>query len=361
MPNKKRTRTIVGLSFVLIILSAFFLSLGLWSDESSIIDWLKYLTTKEGNEVADTGADLSETIGEGIKDPGPGDEISDTSADLDDTIHEDNPSESVDDPADALISDEPDTEDTSPEDDATSDDTASEPEPEPDPEPEDEIDFFEHFTQGIGVLAYKYNSVGDTARGTTKSDPYVFVKVASCGMRVDIRTMPTSAFPGTTTIEGLAHIYQTDYVDKADSNESYEIIQEPFELELNGAPAARMEVWYKTSKATRLIQITVVRGEMRSGKIKGQLLESCAERADSVAYLNEMTDSVEFFEPHPVCYVGHMPDSDPEKYSVGCDDLAFQYVGVDALAEDGFTEVAMGPVTWDECAEFMREHNQDKW
>ena len=88
------------------------------------------------------------------------------------------------------------------------------------------------------------------------------------GINVDI--LPTSAFPGTTAKEGLSNILQTDYVDQAASDESYDIFKEPY-------------------------------------------------------------------------------------------DTVFKYVGIDALADEGFTEVVLGSVTWDECATFMHEHNQENW
>ncbi|TFG72299.1 MAG: hypothetical protein E4H27_02895 [Anaerolineales bacterium] len=323
--------------------------------------YLEKVTQQETDRIiAESGSGLVEAIEKVNQDQEqvdskPGGEIIDTGADLGETISEDDPGAALDDTTDTK---EPDDGEPGA---APSDGSATEPEPEPDPEAVDDLFWFEHFAQGVALKAYQYNSVGDTTRGVTNANPYVFVKVSSCGMRVDIRTMPTAAFPGMTAKEALTAIFQTDYVDKAPSDESYEIITEPYDLEINGAPAARLEAWHTTSKYIYLFQLTTIRGETRSGIVKGQMLESCAERPDSVAYLNEMTDSVELFEPHPVCYVGHLPDSDPAKYNVGCDNLEYGFVGIDALADEGFIEIVKGPVIWDECAIFMRENDQENW
>ena len=186
MPSKKRRSIVVLVSLALMFTFAICAALNIQPIASSMIDLLQPFIKEEqetlGDEIADQGADLDETIEEGLEKP-------DTGTDLDDTISEDNPGAALDDQADEAepndpgAGGEPDNGD------------ASEPEPEPDPEPVDDLFWWEHFTQGVALKAYQYNSVGDTARGTTNAQPYVFVKVSSCGMRVDIRSMPTSAFP----------------------------------------------------------------------------------------------------------------------------------------------------------------------
>jgi hypothetical protein len=59
--------------------------------------------------------------------------------------------------------------------------------------------------------------------------------------------------------------------------------------------------------------------------------------------------------------VGFKPGSDPAEYSVSCDYDVTGWKGQSALADRGFTEIELGPVTWDECAAFMRDHDQRYW
>ena len=186
--------------------------------------------------------------------------------------------------------------------------------------------------------------------------PYYFINPNACGMKLTVRTMPTSALPGTTALEGLRAIHQQNY-----DGESWTVTREPFELELNGASAARLETEYVQGDHKSLYQITVVRGQTRSATIEGKIGESCAENPTSMANLNEMTDSVRLHDPAPVCYVGFKPGSDPAEYGVGCDYDVTGVNGQGSLADRGFTQIEIGPVTWDECAEFMRSHDQEFW
>jgi len=70
---------------------------------------------------------------------------------------------------------------------------------------------------------------------------------------------------------------------------------------------------------------------------------------------------VTLLDPAPVCYVGLKPGSDPAEYGISCDNETTGWVGQSALADRGFTEIELGPVTWDECAAFMRAHDQQFW
>ena len=213
---------------------------------------------------------------------------------------------------------------------------------------------------GVSARGYDHYAMGSTAaRGS--SEPYFFIDPNACGMKLEVRTMPTSALPGATALEALPVVYQQNYVAQSSASVDWTITQEPFELELNGEPAARLEAERVQNDRMALFQITVVRSQTRSAIVHGQIGESCAERPASMAYLNEMTDSVMLHDPAPVCYVGLKPGSDPAEYRVGCDSKATGHTAQGTLADRGFTQIEMGPVTWDECAEFMRAHDQEYW
>jgi hypothetical protein len=213
---------------------------------------------------------------------------------------------------------------------------------------------------GVSAKGYAHYAMGSTAvMGGAK--PYFFIDPNVCGMKLEVRTMPTAALPGATALEGLQAVYQQNYVEQSPSSVSWTVTQEPLELELNSDPAARLVAERVQNDRMSIYQITVIRNQSRSAIVQGQINESCAENPASMASLNEMTDSVQLHDPAPVCYVGFKPGSDPAEYGVGCDSEATGWVGQDALADRGFTQIEMGPATWDECAEFMRAHDQEFW
>lgn len=213
---------------------------------------------------------------------------------------------------------------------------------------------------GVSARGYDHYQMGSTAVMGV-SEPELFIDPKACGMKLKVRTMPTSALPGATAMEGLQAVYQQDYVEQSSGSISWTITQQPFELELNGEPAARLEAERVKNDRTALFQITVIRSQARSAIVEGQINEICAENPASMGYLNEMTDSVMIFDPAPVCYIGFKPGSDPAEYGVGCDSEPTGWKGPEMLADRDFTQIEMGPVTWDECAEFMRAHDQAYW
>jgi hypothetical protein len=213
---------------------------------------------------------------------------------------------------------------------------------------------------GVSAKGYDHYAMGSTAV-MGGSEPYFFIDPNACGMKLEVRAMPTSALPGTTALEALQAVYQQDYVEQSAANVSWTVTQEPFELALNGEPAARLEVERARGDRVSLYQITVIRGQTRSGIVQGQIGQSCTGNPASMGYLNEMTDSVVLREPASVCYVGLKPGSDPAEYGVGCDYEITGVTGRGSLADRGFTQIEMGPVTWDACAEFMRAHDQEFW
>jgi hypothetical protein len=162
-------------------------------------------------------------------------------------------------------------------------------------------------------------------------------------------------------LEALPTIFQQDYVEQSAANVSWVITTEPFEMELNGESAARLEAERTRNDSASIWQITVIRGQDRSAVVQGQIGELCAANPASMESLYELTDSVVLLDPAPVCYVGFKPGSDPAEYDVGCDYEITGVTGQGALADRGFTQIEMGPVTWDECAEFMRAHDQPRW
>jgi hypothetical protein len=203
--------------------------------------------------------------------------------------------------------------------------------------------------------------MGSTAGGVSVSNPYLFIEPTLCDMKLEVRTMPTSALPGATALEALQSIYQQEYVEQSAGNVSWTVTTPPFELELNGVPAARLEAERARNDRVSLYQLTVIRGQAQVAVVQGQIGEACAGNPEWMADLNEMTDSVTLSDPAPVCFVGFMPKSDPAEYAVGCDYEITGVTGPGALADRGFTQIELGPVTWDECAEFMRANDQPSW
>ncbi len=213
---------------------------------------------------------------------------------------------------------------------------------------------------GVSAKGYAHYAMGSTA-AMGGSEPYFFINPDACRMKLEVYTLPTAALPGATALEGLQAIYQQNYVEQSSGSVSWTITQEPFELELNGESAARLEAERLRNDQISLYQITVIRSQTRSAIVQGQIGESCAANPASLAYLNEMTDSVMLYDPAPVCYVGFKPGSDPAEYGVSCDSERTGWIGPVALADRDFTQIELGPVTWDECAEFMRAHDQEFW
>ena len=215
-------------------------------------------------------------------------------------------------------------------------------------------------TLGVSAKGYDHYAMGSTTvMGGSK--PYFYINPNACGMKLEVRTMPASALPGATVLESLQIVYQQNYVEQSPGSVSWTITQEPFELELNGEPAARLEAERARNDRISLYQITVIRSQNRLAIVQGQISESCADNPASLTYMNDLTDSVMLYDPSPVCYVGSKPDSDPVEYGVSCDNETTGWTGKGALAEKGYTQIEMGPVMWDECAEFMRAHNQEFW
>ena len=211
---------------------------------------------------------------------------------------------------------------------------------------------------GVSARGWDHYAYGSTAaRGG--SDPYFFINPNACGMKLEVRTLATSELPGGTPLEALSNVYQRRYVGEGGG--TWAITQEPVEVDLNGSPAARLEAERVHTNRASIYQITVVRGENRSAVVQGQIGSTSAEDPNRKASLNEMTDSVVIYDPAPVCYVGFKLGSDPEEYGVGCDDGITGATGPGVLEERGFSQIELGPVTWDECAAFMREHDQRYW
>ncbi len=240
---------------------------------------------------------------------------------------------------------------------------AEDPPPEPSPESTSEEPAVVEITDlilGVSAKGYTHYAMGSTA-AMGGSEPYFFINPDACRMKLEVYTMPTAALPGATALDGLRAVYQQNYVEQSSSSVSWTITQEPFELELNGEPAARLEAERVQNDRTSLYQITVIRSQTRSAIVQGQISESCAANPVSLAYLNEMTDSVMLHDPAPLCYVGFKPGSDPAEYGVSCDSERTGWLGPVALADWGFTQIELGPVMWDECAEFMHAHDQEFW
>jgi hypothetical protein len=213
---------------------------------------------------------------------------------------------------------------------------------------------------GVYGRGYNHYAMGTTA-GRGSPEPYFFIDPNACGMKLEVRTMPAHALPGESLLDSLQVVFQQQYVEQSAASVTWTVTQEPFELELNGAPAARMEAQRQRNDSISIYQITVVRDQERAAIVQGQISQKCNENPTSRAYLDELTNAVTLQNPAPVCYVGFKPDSDPAEYGVGCDDTITGADGQKFLKESGYTQIELGPVTWDECADFMRAHNQERW
>lgn len=247
---------------------------------------------------------------------------------------------------------------TAPPDDQTND----EPEPIPDPEPGDDFVPFEMIVLGLVFKSREYYSTGTVAAGMNDGDPYAFAKSSMPSMNIRLRTMPTDQFPGATPAEGLPVLFQERLVDRITSSGEWVVVSDPVDLDVNGLPATRMAAEFRRGDdKTSCYHMTAIRGDTRSSFVYGSYGVPCPDAPGRADEINEIADSVQLSEPGPVCSVGLKPDSDPAEYGVGCDYLPVGWVGVDALADAGYTDIVLGPVTWDECAAFMRDHEQPRW
>jgi len=242
------------------------------------------------------------------------------------------------------------------------DQTNDEPEPMPDPEPGEDFVPFEMIVLGLSFKSREYYSTGTVAAGMNDADPYAFAKSSMPSMNIKLRTMPTDQFPGATPAEALPVLFRERLVDKITHTGEWVVVSEPVDLAVNGLPATRMATEFRRNDdKTFCYHLTAIRGDTRSSLVYGSYGGPCADRPHLADEINEIADSVRLSEPGPVCSVGLKPDSDPPEYGVGCDYLPVGWVGVDALTDRGYTDIVLGPVTWDECAAFMRDHNQPRW
>ena len=239
---------------------------------------------------------------------------------------------------------------------------ASDPEPQPDPEPGEEFVPFEMIVLGLLFKSREYYSTGTVAAGLNDGDPYAFAKSSMPAMDIKLRTMPTERFPGATPAEGLPVLFQERLVDKITGSGEWIVVTDPFDLDVNGLPATRMAAEFaRDDDHTFCYHMTAIRGETRSSFVYGSYGVPCADAPGRSDEITEIADSVQLSDPGPVCSVGLKPDSEPPEYGVGCDYLPLGWVGVDALKDADYTDIVLGPVTWDECAAFMREHDQPRW
>jgi len=237
-----------------------------------------------------------------------------------------------------------------------------EPEPIPDPEPGEDFIPFEMIVLGLLFKSREYYSTGTVAAGMNDADPYAFAKSSIPSMNIKLRTMPTDQFPGATPAEALPLLFRERLVDKITGSGEWAVVSEPVDLDVNGLPATRMAAEFRRNDdKTFCYHMTAIRGETRSGFVYGSYGVPCPDAPGRADEISAIADSVQLSEPGPVCSVGLKPDSDPADYGVGCDYLPVGWVGVDALADAGYTDIVLGPVTWDECAAFMREHDQPRW
>jgi len=231
-----------------------------------------------------------------------------------------------------------------------------------DPEPEStsavpELIIFEAPALGLAMNVFDFYSFGSMV---DKPNPYSFVKPGACAMRVDVFPMPTAELPGETPLDAVEGAYQAEVASSA-SSFTWNPLGPAYELEVNGQPAARMEVERVGSDDKKsFFQITVIRGDAKSAVVIGQIGNKCGSKigVENLAALSDLTNTVRLSPPLPVCYVGRTI-GDEEDYSVACDQWGGS--GDKILMQGDHSDVVLGPVTWDQCALFMREHNQVGW
>jgi hypothetical protein len=164
---------------------------------------------------------------------------------------------------------------------------------------------------------YSYGSI------VAKPHPYSFVKPGACAMRVDVYPMLTAELPGETPLDAVEGVYQAE-VASSSSGFTWIPLGPAYELEVNGQPAARMEVERVGSDDKRsFFQFTVIRGDANSAVVIGQIGNNCGSKIGAVnlAALSDLTNTVRLSPPLPVCYVGRAL-GDEEDYSVACDQWA---------------------------------------
>jgi hypothetical protein len=239
-------------------------------------------------------------------------------------------------------------------------DEQMEPEAQPDPEPSEEFVDFEMVVLGLLFKSREYYSTGTVAAGLNDGDPYAFAKSSMPSMDIKLRTMPTDQFPADTPLQALPVLFQARLVETLPSGE-WDIVTDPFELEVNGLPASRMAAELDRGDRVYCYHVTAIRGEIRSGFVYGSYGVPCADAPGRAEEIAAIADSVQLRDPGPVCSVGLKPGSDPAEYGVGCDYAPLGWVGEDALKDAEYTDIVLGPVIWDECAAFMRDHDQPRW
>ncbi|MCJ7549413.1 MAG: hypothetical protein MUQ30_07005 [Anaerolineae bacterium] len=358
--SKNKRSTITGIAFVVALMAFFFMVLLLWIDHDSIVDAVSMFMEEpfmvldpRPDEVAD---DAAEAASGGIK------ELADEADELTTAV---DPEDLIDETASEEDVEAPDAEDSSSDSpaDAAADAVApDEPEPIPDPEPGDDFVPFEMIVLGLLFKSREYYSTGTVAAGMNESDPYAFAKSSMPSMDIKLRTMPTDQFPGATPAEGLPVLFRERIVDRITDSGEWVVVGDPVDLVVNGLPAARMATEFRRGDdKTSCYHLTAIRGDTRSSFVYGSYGVPCPDAPGRAAEITAIADSVQLSEPGPVCSVGLKPDSDPPGYGVGCDYLPVGWVGVDALRDSDYTDIVLGPVTWDECAAFMREHDQPRW
>ncbi len=312
----------------------------------------------DGGSAADdeTADNAAEAASGGIKDLG--DEADDltTAVDPEDLIDQTEGEENFE---------APDTEGSSndsPADAAADVVAVDEPEPIPDPEPSEDFIPFEMIVLGLLFKSREYYSTGTVAAGMNDGNPYAFTKSSMPSMDIKLRTMPTDQFPGATPAEALPMLFRERLVDKITGSGEWVIVSEPVDLDVNGLPSTRMAAEFRRNDdKTFCYHMTAIRGDTRSSFVYGSYGVPCPDAPGRADEITAIADSVQLSEPGPVCSVGLKPDSDPADYGVGCDYLPVGWIGVDALTDADYTDIVLGPVTWDECAAFMRDHDQPRW
>lgn len=231
----------------------------------------------------------------------------------------------------------------------------------PDPKPEGTStvpEASQYVNEGLGAGAevydhYFYGSQVD------KPEPYTFVEAGMCGIRTEIYPMPTADLPGTTPSEVVNSAFQAEIAASSDKY-TWTPLGEPFELEVNGQPATRLQVM-RQEEPDKIAyrQYTVIYGDLKSALVVGRVGNKCygTVGVENLDILSRVSDTVSLTPQSPVCYVGKAPQE--EDYSVACDQWGG--TGGSILLQGDHSDVVLGPTTWDECARYMREHNQVGW
>jgi hypothetical protein len=209
---------------------------------------------------------------------------------------------------------------------------------------------------GVAATGQQGDDIGRTSTEVNEPEPHLYFRRQACAAETVVRVVPP---PELAPEDALADLYESDYV-ASDPDLAWELLAALEPLDVDGAPAARLRAQRTDpDDGAFLVQLTLVAGARAAALVESVLEADCADAQEVLADVTATADSVELFAPESICYVGQQPGTNPADFAVACDDADSD--GPDKLAAEGYDDVVLGPVTWEEGAAFMRENDQAGW